>query len=112
MRTDGISMNHSRLLIVLSVAVACLGTWIYHDVTVAQERAIPIPGTQWEYKIMYGADLVELAAAPDKPGSDNSIAVVEKGLNKLGAENWELVDVTYLGVNTFQYSLKRPKTSK
>src|SRR5260221_97958 len=53
MRTDGISMNHSRRLIILLVAVACIGTWIYHDVTVAQERAIPVPGTQWEYKIMF-----------------------------------------------------------
>lgn len=89
-----------------------MGTWIYHDVTVAQERAAPVPATQWDYKIIYGLDLVELAAAPDKPGSDNSTQVMEKGLNKLGAENWELVDVTYLGVNTFQYSFKRPKTPK
>ena len=105
-------MNHSRLLIVVLVVVACMGTWIYHDVTVAQERAIPFPGTQWEYKIMFPADIAQLAAAPDKPGSGYPAEVEEEGLNKLGAENWELVDVAYLGVTTYHYSFKRPKTPK
>jgi hypothetical protein len=112
MRSDGISMNHSRLLIVLLVAVACTATWIYRDVAFAQERATPISGTQWEYKIMFPTDIAILAAAPNKPSSVYSTEVEEMGLNKLGAENWELVDVAYLGVTTYHYSFKRPKTPK
>ena len=105
-------MNHSRRLIILLVAVASMGTWIYHDVTVAQERAIPIRGTQWEYKIMFPTDIAILAAAPNKPSDVFSTEVEETGLNKLGAENWELVDVAYLGPTTYHYSFKRPKTPK
>lgn len=115
MRTDGISMNHSRLLIVLLAAVACMGTWIYHDATVAQERAIPISGTQWEYKIMYPLTLAELAVAPvawDPDADEYTTEVEEKALNKLGAENWELVNVMHLGVLRYHYSFKRPKSLK
>ena len=107
-------MNHSRLAIATLAAVACLATWLCRDATPAQEKVSRAPGTQWEYKIMFGRDLAELAAAPNPydPNTDNTNEVEEKGLNKLGAENWELVDVMYVGPNAYHYSFKRPKTPK
>ena len=107
-------MNHSRLLMVLLAGTACIATWVYHDATLAQEKASRAQGMQWEYKIMYPLTLAKLAVAPEAwdPDGEYTTEIEEKGLNKLGAENWELVNVMSLGVTRYHYAFKRPKAPK
>jgi len=47
-----------------------------------------------------------------KAKSGYELAVVEKGANKLGDDNWELVAVGQYGNYTHQYVFKRPKIAK
>ena len=106
-------MNRSRLLLLTSIAVACLATWVSRGSTFAQEKRITGSTAQWDYKIMSSDDLARLGAPNGfKPQSGYANEVEEKGLNKLGAENWELVGVTTYGPYSFRYFFKRSKAEK
>ena len=107
-------MNQRRfwLLIFLAAAV-CLGTWLARGALFAQEKAVPaVPARAWEYQILGQIEVSRLGI----PGLKLEAGVVRldalrKGLDKLGAEGWELAAVECSPNYPFYY-LKRPRSTK
>lgn len=64
--------------------------------TVVSGQDKPKARPAWEYKVLYGKQLQGYGGAKSE----------EEGLNKLGADGWELVGV--IGLEPYYY-LKRPK---
>jgi len=54
--------------------------------------ADPVKPPQWEYKVMYYTDVAKVGGRKDNEASDERY--IEKGLNKLGEDGWELVAVS------------------
>jgi hypothetical protein len=94
----------SRWLIPVGVVVVLLVSGLAFS-SVAR-TADPLKPAQWEYKAMHYSDLVALGGSKD--ASTAPIRFAELGLNKLGEDGWELVEVTG-GISDRSYYLKRPK---
>jgi hypothetical protein len=86
---------------VVLAGACCLST--------SAQPADPPKTVQWENRVLDGYRLGQLGGAKelDSGGYED----IEKGLNKLGAEGWELVAVRSRGpaISENDYYLKRPK---
>lgn len=77
-------------LVVVSVVVTCV--LLIGD---RARTADPVKPPQWEYRVMHYTDVAKVGGRKDNEASDEQY--VEKGLNKLGQDGWELVAVTSSG---------------
>jgi hypothetical protein len=103
-------MNRWYFLLSGTVVVAlCVGTWLAGDALRAQGKAGPAaPAARWEYKIMTHWDLAHLGDPQEKPEPGvTHLAALGKGLDRLGAEGWELG-----AVDERVYYLKRPRPAR
>ena len=101
-------MNRLRVLFMLVAVVVCSALCISRDSLTAQEKAVPVATTEWEYKLMDDHAFFELFP---KEGKLNYGHMVEAGVNKLGAEGWELIAVLKPG-QELAYFFKRPKAAR
>lgn len=101
-------MNRLRVLFTLVAVVVCSALCIGRDSLTAQVKAVPVATTEWEYKLMDDPAVFELGP---KEGQLAFGLVLQAGLNKLGAEGWELITVSKPGQNLI-YFFKRPKADR
>ena len=101
-------MNRPRVLFTLIAVVICSALCIGRDSLTAQVKAVPVATTEWEYKLMDDRAVLELGP---KEGQLSFGLRLEAGLNKLGAEGWELITVSKPGQDLI-YFLKRPKAAR
>ncbi len=101
-------MNRLRALFTLVAVVVCSALFIGRDSLTAQVKAVPVATTEWEYKLMDDHAFWELGP---KDGKLSYGHVVGAGLDKLGAEGWELITVLKPG-QELAYFFKRPKAAR
>src|SRR5690349_3240268 len=101
-------MNRPRALFMLVAVVVCSVLCIGRDSLTAEVKAVPTATAEWEYKLM--DDQAVLGLGP-KEGQLSFGHTLEAGLNKLGAEGWELVTVSKPAQNLV-YFFKRPKAAR
>jgi hypothetical protein len=88
-----------------TAVVVTIGVLLVNDRARTAEPAKPV---QWEYRVLFSTDLAKMGGLKD--GESATQLHVERGLDKLGADGWELVDASGSGplATRFHY-LKRPK---
>jgi len=101
-------MNRPRVLFVLVAVVVCSALCIGRDSLTAEVKAVPVATTEWEYKLMDDPAVLELGPKEGQPSFGHAL---QAGLNKLGAEGWELITVSKPGPNLV-YFFKRPKAAR
>jgi hypothetical protein len=101
-------MNRPRVLFTLVAVVVFSALCIGRDSLTAQVKAVPVATTEWEYKLMDDHAVLELGPKEGQPSFGHRL---EAGLNKLGAEGWELITVSKPGPDLI-YFLKRPKAAR
>ena len=101
-------MNRPRVLFTLVAVVVCSALCIGRDSLTAQVKAVPVATTEWDYKLMDDQAVLDLGP------KEGQLAIghrLEAGLNKLGAEGWELITVSKPGQYQI-YFFKRPKAAR
>ena len=101
-------MNRPRVLFTLVAVVVCSALCIGRDSLTAQVKAVPVATTEWEYKLMDDRAVLELGPKEGQLAFGHRL---EAGLNKLGAEGWELITVSKPGQDLI-YFFKRPKAAR
>jgi hypothetical protein len=96
------------VLFTLVAVVVCSALCIGRDSLTAQVKAVPAATTEWEYKLMDDHAFFELGP---KDGKLSRGHVLGEGLNKLGAEGWELITVLKPDEG-LAYFFKRPKADR
>ena len=101
-------MNRLRVLFTLVAVVVCSALCIGRDSLTAQVKAVPVATTEWDYKLMDDQAVLDLGPKEGQLAFGHRL---EAGLNKLGAEGWELITVLKPG-QELAYFLKRPKAAR
>jgi hypothetical protein len=98
---------HRRLVMTALAAIVIAGLLLARD---AAWTAEPARHVRWDYKVVKYDDVGVLGgfAKTDRKFSPDDVDV-EKGLNKLGEDGWELTGMVHSAGFARVFYLKRPK---